>query len=66
MQCTNELCITDNKIGIVTDDPMSSLEINGEIQIGDDSSACDVTKAGAIHWNGEKFEGCNGTNWMEF
>lgn len=42
----------------------------GEIQIGMDTTSCDISHAGTLRWNGgatpKVFEGCDGTNWVPF
>ncbi len=50
-------------VGIGSTSPRSRLEVNGDIQIGNSSVACDGTKVGALRYNTGSVEFCNGTSW---
>ena len=52
-------------VGIGTTSPQTKLDVAGAVKIGTQTT-CDANTAGAIRYNsaGEKFEGCNGTNWQ--
>ncbi|MEC9291897.1 MAG: tail fiber domain-containing protein, partial [Pseudomonadota bacterium] len=43
--------------------PQSRLHVYGDLQVGNDSAACSVGKAGAIRYNSGDIEFCNGTAW---
>lgn len=53
-------------VGIGTTTPTEKLEVNGAIKIGETSAA--TPAAGTIRFNTttSKFEGYNGTAWVEF
>ncbi|NNF34384.1 MAG: hypothetical protein HKN68_09770 [Saprospiraceae bacterium] len=52
-------------IGIGTDSPGSTLEVNGKLKLGDDE---DAPLPGAVRYNEEtkEFEGYNGSVWLSF
>ncbi len=39
--------------------------VSNAVLMGTTSAACDSTKAGYIRYTGGKFEGCNGTGWIQ-
>lgn len=53
---------TSGNIGVGNARPQAVLDVNGAIKVGNDAN-CTPNKAGAIHWNGSAFEGCDGTKW---
>ena len=55
------------KVGIGETFPASKLEVNGDIQIGNESAACDASKEGALRYNVtlKVMEFCNATAWGE-
>ncbi len=57
----------DGNVGIGTTSPKSKLEVNGDIQIGDELAICDASKEGSLRYNStsKKMEFCNGTVWAE-
>ncbi|MGL1888887.1 MAG: discoidin domain-containing protein [Reichenbachiella sp.] len=56
---------TTTNVGVGIDQPLSKLQVVGSIQLSSDNGACDATKAGTIRWTGAKFEGCNGSQWLQ-
>lgn len=52
----------DGNVGIDANDPMSKLEVNGKVNIGDDTN---TPQAGDLRFNSSTndFEGYDGTNW---
>jgi hypothetical protein len=56
---------TSGKVGIGTTTPGATLEIAGEIRIGNTSLVCTVATEGAFRWNATNHtaEVCNGTSW---
>ena len=53
--------------GIRTATPATTLDVNGEVKVGNTSIACSVTKEGAIRYNStdKVVEVCNGTAWVD-
>jgi hypothetical protein len=43
--------------------PQSTLDVNGEVRVGNSGIACGATNVGALRWNGANFQGCDGSNW---
>jgi hypothetical protein len=60
------LLIPLGAVGIGTLTPASALSVNGGVQVGDDSSGCNATKAGTIRWNSGSLQICSGTAWTAF
>ncbi len=56
---------TPGKVGIGTQSPVSVLDVNGGVRIGNDLSACTSENAGTIRFNAATFQGCNGVEWVE-
>ena len=48
--------------GIGNNDPQELLDVSGAIKIG--GSTVGALDAGTIRWNGSRFQGYNGTNWV--
>jgi hypothetical protein len=42
-----------------------TINATGIIKIGNTGSSCDSSLAGAMRWNGTKFEGCTGSAWVQ-
>lgn len=55
--------ILNQKVGIATDTPSQTLDVNGRLKVGDDDN---IPEAGTIRWNSETedFEGYTGTTWL--
>lgn len=45
------------------DASLASLTLDSSVTVGNDTTTCDASKAGAIRFNGTSFEGCDGTDW---
>ena len=54
------------KVGMGTYKPQAKLHVNGSIIIANDTSTCNNDTEGAIRYNKptKKFQGCDGTNWI--
>ncbi|MGR9117078.1 MAG: hypothetical protein ACU85E_15055 [Gammaproteobacteria bacterium] len=58
---------TPLQMGIATNDPAVTLDVNGEVRPGNTSIACSATTEGAIRYNSSGYhEFCDGTNWRQF
>jgi hypothetical protein len=55
---------TNTRIGIGTNTPGETLEIDGGMTIGNSKSVVPVP--GTVRWTGDDFEGWNGTEWKSF
>ncbi len=53
----------DGQVGIGTATPAALLDIAGGVKIGDDTAACDNTKAGTIRYQGGAVQVCDGSTW---
>ncbi|MDX1407698.1 MAG: FG-GAP repeat protein [Saprospiraceae bacterium] len=55
--------VVNPKVGIQTDSPSQTLDVNGKMQLGDDTTA---PEPGTIRWNAatQDFEGFNGAEWL--
>jgi hypothetical protein len=53
-------------VGIGTSTPRSKLEVAGGVQIGDDTSACSLTKVGTLRYSSSSVQFCNGSAWQAF
>jgi trimeric autotransporter adhesin len=51
-------------VGIGTTTPQSVLQVNGGIQLADDTAACIAGKAGAMKYVGGNLLFCNGSTWQ--
>ncbi|MFN8319577.1 MAG: FG-GAP repeat protein [Saprospiraceae bacterium] len=60
---SNQIIVS--KAGVNRTNPMNTLDVNGKLRVGDDSS---LPTAGSIRWNAAShdFEGYNGTEWVSF
>lgn len=60
---SNQIIVS--KAGVNSTNPMNTLDVNGKLRVGDDSS---LPAAGSIRWNAANhdFEGYNGTEWVSF
>ncbi len=56
---------TGKMVGIGTDSPEATLDVDGPVKVGD-NSASDSPQAGMVRWNSttEDFEGFNGSDWV--
>lgn len=52
--------VSNGNVGIGTSSPVEKLEVSGGIKLGNTTSA----NAGTIRWNGNCFEGYNGSSWI--
>jgi hypothetical protein len=52
-------------VGISNPNPVSKLDVSGEIRISSTGAACTLANEGALRYNttGKTMEFCNGTNW---
>jgi len=55
----------DGLVGIGMQNPLTTLDVEGAIKVGSDSTACDPSTAGTIRYNNADavLEFCNGTEW---
>ncbi len=62
---TKVALVTKGRIGVNTDTPKASLDVNGEVKIGNTSASCISTTAGSMRYNStdKRIEFCNGTKW---
>ncbi|MDD3287824.1 MAG: DUF1566 domain-containing protein [Alphaproteobacteria bacterium] len=61
----------NGNVGIGTTTPGYKLDVNGASRssstvLNSTSYTCDSSHAGTIQWNGSRFQGCDGTNWITF
>jgi hypothetical protein len=58
--------VSPTRVGVVTDTPATTLDVNGEVKVGNTSLACSATIAGAIRYSAVNacMELCNGTSWL--
>ncbi|MGB4774334.1 MAG: hypothetical protein WBP45_04120, partial [Daejeonella sp.] len=61
----NGLIVGNGNAGIGTALPSQKLEVAGAVKIATTTSACDTISAGTIRYEANKFEGCNGTAWVQ-
>ena len=54
---------SDGNIGVGTDDPQSTVQIAGGLQIEDDTGDCVSGKEGTLRWHENKIEVCDGNSW---
>jgi hypothetical protein len=55
--------VSPTRMGITTDTPQATLDVNGELRIGSTAIACSATNAGAMRYSGGYIQWCNGTAW---
>jgi hypothetical protein len=59
---------TETRVGVGTYQPQAKLDVNGSIKIGSDKTSITCTSAneGSIRYvsTTKKFQGCDGTNWV--
>ncbi|WP_409477497.1 beta strand repeat-containing protein [Pseudobdellovibrio sp. HCB154] len=58
--------MNNNRVGIGTSSPVTTLDVMGGIRIGAEAATCDSTLAGTLRYNGSNVEYCNGTSWSGF
>ncbi|XLQ19853.1 MAG: tail fiber protein [Candidatus Moraniibacteriota bacterium] len=58
---------SNNRLGINTNTPATTLDVNGGIKIGNESSACIPVLAGTTRYNSvnQTLELCDGSDWQE-
>lgn len=44
--------------------PAAKLDVNGGIRLGNDTGACDATRAGTLRWSGTSLDVCSGNAWL--
>lgn len=65
LSCSNELTVSGGNVGIGTQGPQATLDVNGEVRVGDSGAACSAANKGAIRYDATAvlFEGCDGSSW---
>ncbi len=58
--------MNNDRVGIGTSSPVTTLDVSGGVRIGQESATCDSTLAGTLRYNGTSLEFCNGTSWSGF
>ncbi|MCM8787527.1 MAG: hypothetical protein NC935_05680 [Candidatus Omnitrophica bacterium] len=51
-------------VGIGTTNPQARLDVSGEVRVGSTGVGCNANLAGAMRYNNNQIEYCNGNNWM--
>lgn len=64
----NALNYFAGKVGIGTNTPLTTLDVDGAIKVGSETLTCDASAAGALRFNSTTslLESCNGTSWHSF
>ena len=54
------------KVGVGTYKPQAKLHVEGNIKVGNENNTCNADTEGSIRYNKptKKFQGCDGTNWV--
>lgn len=58
--------MNNNRVGIGTSSPVTTLDVVGGVRIGAEPATCDSTLAGTLRYSGSNMEYCNGTSWSGF
>lgn len=53
----------DGKLGVKTMSPQTTLDVAGEVKVGNTGIACSGATSGAMRYNGTSMQYCDGTNW---
>ncbi|WP_415062967.1 hypothetical protein [Bdellovibrio sp.] len=63
---SSPLAVSGGNVGVGTSTPVSSLEVNGEVRIGNSGVACSAANSGATRYNStsKKMEFCDGASWQ--
>ncbi len=59
----SDIYFDTGKVGIGVQSPRSALQVNGGVQIADDTDDCTSEKAGTLRWHNGTIEVCNGEQW---
>ena len=51
-------------LGVGTASPLAKLDVNGTVRIGGAGASCTAQVEGALKYEGNKFYGCDGTEWV--
>lgn len=63
---TDLLKLTDlNNEELLNVDDKGKVEVKGSVKLGNTDAACNDAIKGTIRFNGTKFQGCNGTQWVD-
>jgi hypothetical protein len=59
--------VSPTRKGVVTATPQTTLDVNGEIRVGNTNLTCAAAVEGALRWNttDDTVEMCDGTNWKK-
>ena len=55
--------VTGVKVWIGTNNPQTTLDVNGALKIGDTTATCNSSLVGAIRYHSWLFQVCNGSSW---
>ena len=53
------------KVGIGTYKPKAKLDVNGNIRVGNGTTACSSDNEGSIRYDGTNFYGCTSSGWKQ-
>lgn len=53
-----------SQVGIGSSTPKATLDVNGDVKIGNSSATCSATTAGSIRYNSGSLEYCDGATWQ--
>lgn len=63
---SSPLTVSGGNVGVGTSTPTSTLDVNGEVRVGNSGTACSAANSGATRYNStsKKMEFCDGASWQ--
>ena len=61
----NDIYYNTGLVGVGTDDPKTTLDVTGEVKVGNSGATCNSDSEGALRYASQSLELCNGSDWIK-